>query len=216
MKTVVLCKEGFVFEEREVPVCGADQVLVKSAGCGVCEGDVFRYVTRNDDGGDSKGIRMGHEGSGVVAAVGSNVSEFKIGDKVTSLYGDYAEYFLAEKDHLAIVPAGVDVAMALGEPIACCMSAARRFRIGMGDKVGIIGAGYMGLTCLQLAKLQGAAEIIVFDLIGWRLDTAKRLGADRVVNSKDKTPQELFEELGEFDVIIEATGVQAAIPNARH
>ena len=36
MKAVVLCKEGFVFEEREVPVCGTDQVLVKSAGCGSC------------------------------------------------------------------------------------------------------------------------------------------------------------------------------------
>ena len=88
---------------------------------------------------------------------------------------------------------------------------ARRFDISMGDKVGIIGAGYMGLTCMQLAKLQGAAEIVLFDLLDWRLDTAKQLGADCVVNSKDKIPQELCKEPGEFDVVIEATGVQAAI-----
>jgi L-iditol 2-dehydrogenase len=211
MKTAVLGKDGFAFEECKTPECGLNQVLVKSSGCGICEGDVFRYVTRNDDSGDNKGIRLGHEGSGVVAAVGSNVTEFKVGDKVTALGGDYAEYFVTTPDKLAIVPDCIDISMALGEPIACCMSAARRFGIKMGDRVGIIGAGYMGITCMQLAELQGAAEIVLFDLLDWRLDTAKQLGADKVINSKDKTPQELFKELGEFDVIIEATGVQAAI-----
>ena len=211
MKTAVLTADGFVLREEEIPSCGANEVLVKSAGCGVCEGDVFRYVTRNDNAGDDKGIRMGHEGSGIVAAVGSNVSEFKAGDKVTSLYGDYAEYFLADKSHLAIVPDEVDVAMALGEPIACCMSGARRFGIKMGDRVAIIGAGYMGLTCMQFVQLEGAAEIVVMDLLDWRLDSAKELGADQVVNTTGKEPDELLEELGEFDVVLEATGVQAAI-----
>ena len=211
MKTAILGQDGFVFEECEIPECGSNQVLVKSAGCGICEGDVFRYVTRNDDSGDNKGIRLGHEGSGVIAEVGSQVTEFKVGDKVTALGGDYAEYFLTTPDKLAKVPDNIDAGMALGEPIACCMSAARRFGIKMGDRVGIIGAGYMGITCMQLAKLQGAAEIVLFDLLDWRLDTAKQLGADKVINSKDKTPEELFKELGEFDVVIEATGVQAAI-----
>lgn len=212
MKTAVLSKDGFIFEEREIPECGIDQVLVKTAGCGICEGDVFQFVSRmtNPDS-DQDFIRMGHEGSGIVATVGTNVTEFKIGDKVTALCGDYAEYFLAEKSQLCLVPDNIDAAMALGEPIACCMSAARRFGIKMGDRVGIIGAGYMGITCMQLAKLQGAAEIILFDLLDWRLDTAKQLGADKLVNSDGKTPSELLEQLGEFDVVIEATGVQAAI-----
>jgi threonine dehydrogenase-like Zn-dependent dehydrogenase len=212
MKAAVLSKDGFVFEERDIPVCGSDQVLIKSSGCGVCEGDVFQFVTRMTNPETSQEfIRMGHEGSGVVAALGSHVSEFKVGDKVTSLYGDYAEYFLAEKSHLALVPDSVELAMALGEPIACCMSAARRFGIRMGDRVGIIGAGYMGLTCMQLAKLQGAGESVVFDLLDWRLQTARELGADAVVNSSGKTAEALLEELGEFDVMIEATGVQGAV-----
>jgi len=156
-------------------------------------------------------IHMGHEGSGVVATVGSNVREFKTGDKVTSLYGDYAEYFLAEKQHLARVPSPVDVETALGEPIACCMSAARRFGVRMGDRVAIIGSGYMGIGCMQLVKLQGAAETVVFDLLDWRLETARKLGADYVFNSKDKTSSDLLAEHGEFDVVIEATGVQGAI-----
>jgi L-iditol 2-dehydrogenase len=212
MKTAVLRKDVFIFEERELPECAPDQVLVKTVGCGICEGDVFQFVSRmaNPDS-DQDFIRMGHEGSGVVAAVGTNVTEFKIGDKVTSLYGDYAEYFLTVKSHLCLVPDNIDVGMALGEPIACCMSAARRFGIQMGDRIGIIGAGYMGITCMQLAKLHGAAEIVIFDLLDWRLETAKQLGADKIINSNGKTSTDLFEQLGEFDVIIEATGVQAAI-----
>ena len=212
MKAAVLRKNGFIFEERKIPECGPDQVLVKTAGCGVCEGDVFQYVTRMaDPESKQESIRVGHEGSGVVAAVGINVNKFNKGDKVTSLYGDYAEYFLAEKQHLAQVPDAVDVKTALGEPIACCMSAARRFGVRMGDRVAIIGSGYMGIGCLQLVKLQGAAETVVFDLLDWRLKTAKKLGADSVVNSKDKTPSEVLAAHGEFDVAIEATGVQAAI-----
>ena len=211
MKTAILTADGFVIREEKTPECQPNQVLVKSAGCGICEGDVFRYVTRNDGAIDNKGIRLGHEGSGIVAAVGSQVVEFKAGDKVTALGGDYAEYFVTTPDKLALVPAEIDVKMALGEPIACCMSGARRFGEKMGDRVAIIGAGYMGLNCLQLVKLQGAAEITVFDLLDWRLDTAKKLGADVVINSQGKNPETLVAELGEFDVVIEATGVQGAI-----
>jgi len=212
MKAAVLSKQGFIFEERPLPECGPDQVLVRTAGCGICEGDVFQYVTRmGHPESKQEFIRLGHEGSGVVAVVGSNVKEFKKGDEVTSLYGDYAEYFLAEKQHLAHVVAPIDVKTALGEPNACCMAAARRFGVRMGDRVAIIGSGYMGLGCLQLVKLQGAAHITVFDLLDWRLKTASQLGADAVVNSVDRSPAELLDQHGEFDVVIEATGVQAAI-----
>lgn len=207
MKAAVLTPKGFELREEAVPKCGPEQVLVRTSGCGVCEGDVFQYVTRMAGQGDAKDfIRMGHEGSGVVAEVGSQVKEFKVGDNVTSLYGDYAEYFLAERWHLAKLPGGLDVKMALGEPLACCMSAARRFGVRLGDRVAIIGCGYMGLSCLQLVKLQGAAEVVVFDLLDWRLETAMKMGADKAVNSGGALP-----ELGEFDVAIEATGVGPAI-----
>jgi len=211
MKAAFLTPEGFVIKEERIPECQPGQVLVKSSGCGVCEGDVFRYLTRNDGAVDHHGIRLGHEGSGVIAAVGNQVTEFKVGDKVTALGGDYAEYFVTTPDKLALVPAEIAVEMALGEPIACCMAGARRFGEKMGDRVAIIGAGYMGLNCLQLVKLQGAAEIVVFDLLEWRLETAKKLGADMVINSQGKNPDTLVAECGSFDVVIEATGVQAAI-----
>ncbi|MFA6100657.1 MAG: zinc-binding dehydrogenase [Victivallaceae bacterium] len=212
MKAAVLTATGFQINEEKIPEYGPDQILVKSSGCGVCEGDVFQYITRmNNPESRQEFIRMGHEGSGIVAETGRNVTGFKPGDKVTALGGDYAEYFVTTPDRLAIVPGSIESSMALGEPIACCMSGARRFGVEMGDRVAIIGAGYMGLTCMQLVKLQGAAETVVFDLLDWRLEKAGSLGADVVINSKGKTPAELFARLGEFDVVIEATGVQAAI-----
>lgn len=212
MKAAVLSRDGFIFEEREIPLCGPEQVLVKSSGCGICEGDAFQYITKMnnpDDGQDF--LAMGHEGSGTISEVGANVKGFKKGDKVTALGGDYAEYFVTSPENLAKVPESVETEMALGEPIACCMHAASRSGIQLGDKVAIIGAGYMGLTCLQLAKLQGASEIVVFDILDWRLETAKQLGADYTCNNKDKSPADIFAEFGEVDVVIEAAGVQAAI-----
>jgi len=212
MKAAVLCTNGFVFEERDVPVCGPGQVLVKTAGCGICEGDVFQYVTRMGGAASTQDfIRLGHEGSGAVVAVGHGVKSVQIGDQVTALGGDYAEYFVVEQQNLAQVIAPLNVMTALGEPIACCMSAARRFGIKMGERVAIIGSGYMGLGCLQLAKLQGAAETVVFDLLGWRLETALQLGADKVENVGEKPSADLLAHYGLFDVVIEATGVQAAI-----
>ncbi len=102
-------------------------------------------------------------------------------------------------------------AITMAATVAALVSQGYSFGIEMGDRVGIIGAGYMGLTCLQLAKLQGAAEIVVFDLLDWRLEIARRFGADSVVNSEGKSPKMLAEQLGEFDVVLEAAGVQQAI-----
>lgn len=211
MKTAILTSEGFIFKEEEVPVPGNREVLVKSSGCGICEGDVFRYASRGEGDVDHNGIRLGHEGSGVVAQTGAGVTEFKPGDNVTALDGGYAEYFISTPDKLALVPEGIDVEMALGEPIACCMSGARRFGVKMGDRVAVVGAGYMGLNCMQLARLQGAAEIAVLDLLDWRLETARQLGADITLNPSTQSPEELRLELGEFDVVLEATGVQSAL-----
>ena len=213
MKAAVLTAQGFIFKEEPTPVCKPWEVLVKSAGCGICEGDVFQYANRGKAAGrgDETDIHMGHESSGVVAEVGAQVSGFKPGDRVTSLGGAYAEYFISMPGDLALLPDSIQTKDGLGEPLACCIAAASRFGIQLGDRVAIIGAGYMGLNCLQLARLQGAAECVSFDLLDWRLAKARTLGADRVVNTTGRDAASLLAELGVFDIVIEATGVQAAV-----
>lgn len=208
MKQAFLTDRKFIIEEQTVPEWGVNQVLVKSAGCGICEGDLFQYKT---SGGRREPVALGHEGSGVVMAAGQGVTGFKPGDRVTALGGTYAEYFVADASSLIHVPDNVDITRALGEPLACCVHAAARFGIRPGDRVAIIGCGYMGIVCMQLARLMGAAEIMAFDLLPWRLELAKELGADVTVNSTGKRPETLAGKAGEFDVVIEATGVEDAV-----
>ena len=206
MKTAVLTEQGFAIEEREIPTVNDDQVLVRMLACGVCSGDLYVYKQRAELA--STHSRLGHEASGVVTAVGRSVTDFREGDLVTSLtWPAYAEYFVSPATDLAHLPPEVDPVLALGEAIACCVHAAGRFGTQPGDRVAVIGCGFMGLICLQLAQRQGAGFICALDPIAERREMSRRFGADAVY---EPTAVEM-KRLGEFDVVIEAVGVQAAL-----
>jgi threonine dehydrogenase-like Zn-dependent dehydrogenase len=209
MKACFLSPSGFSVKEIDKPVCGDNDVLVKTSACGVCEGDVFQYKTRANK--PPQGEIIGHEGSGVVAETGKNVKGFKTGDKVTALYGTYSEYFLIKPELLLRLPENVSALDALGEPVACFMHAANRFGVKKGGKVALIGCGYMGLGCLQMVKIQGAKEIIVLEPIEWRRKAAIDAGATKTYDPSGKSAAQILAELGECDVVIEATGVAPVI-----
>lgn len=208
MKAAYLSSNGFQIKDTPVPVCGPDEILVKSAGCGICEGDVFQYKNR---GQLQEEVLLGHEGSGTVEAVGANIKNFKVGDNVTALGGKYAEYFLADESHLALLPKNIAPVWALGEPIACFVHAAARFGTQKGDRVAMIGCGYMGAGCIEMLKAQGAGEIVAIEPLDWRRAQAKKCGADKTYDPTGKTPQEILADLCEFDIVIEATGVEGVI-----
>ncbi len=209
MKAAVLTRKGFEIRERDMPSCGPGEVLVKTVACGVCEGDVFHY--RNRANMEPAETMMGHEASGVVEKIGANVTALKIGDMVTALGGAYAEYFAIPAEHLAKLPAGVDPRWVLGEPVSCVIHAGNRFGIRLGDRVAVVGCGFMGLVCLMVARMQGAAFACAIETIPWRLKTARQFGADAAVNPEGRTTEDFLKEFGEFDVVIEAAGVQAAV-----
>jgi len=210
MRIAILTPKGFELREQDVPACADDQVLIKTITCGVCEGDLFTYrsVMGAADGAETT---MGHEGTGVVAAVGERVRGFAEGDTVTSLYGAYPDYWVSPPELLLRVPGNIDPVMAMGEPVACCVHAANRFGIHLGDRVALVGCGFMGLTCLQLARLQGAATVVAFEPIAWRRKQALALGADIAVDPTDQSVEDLLRVYGAFDVVLEATGVQPAV-----
>lgn len=205
MKACFLSPSGFLLKEIRKPVCVDNDVLVKTSACGICEGDVFQYKTRASK--PAAGELIGHEGSGIVVTVGKNVKGFKPGDKVTALYGTYSEYFSINQALLLKLPNNVTPEEALGEPVACFMHAANRFGVKKGDKVALIGCGYMGLGCLQMVKNQGADKIVVLEPIEWRRDAAAKAGATHAYDPDAKSADQILKELGEFDVVIEATGV---------
>lgn len=209
MKIAKLTNNGMIMENAQIPVCRKDQILVRNMYCGICEGDVHKYrkITAEKDP-DEKFI--GHEPTGMVVEVGENVDTFKEGDIITSDVGKFAEYFITNPERIVNVPDEIDPLWAIGEPIACCVHAAGRFGINLGDRVCILGCGFMGLVCMQLANLQGSRHICAIDPIKWRLDFAKKLGADTVYTPSN----ELIENLDKFDVVIEAAGVQETINTA--
>jgi threonine dehydrogenase-like Zn-dependent dehydrogenase len=210
MRTAVLTAEGFDIRTIERPVMGPDQVLVRVLACGVCSGDVFVYRNRAELA-PTHG-RLGHEASGIVEKVGREVSGFAIGDRVTTLATPaYSDYVTASPVDLVHLPAEVDPTYALGEPLACCVHAAARFGTQAGDSVAVIGCGFMGLVCLQLARLQGAGLTCAVDLLPDRLAMSRQLGADVAYSPRDMDVATLLETHGPFNLVIEATGAQSAV-----
>lgn len=203
MKAAYLTNRGFSIEEREKPSCAPDEVLVRLDTCGVCEGDLQTYRRlRASAGGD--GVLLGHEGSGTVEQVGSAVEGIAVGDNVTALGGAYADYFAVKADRVVKLPPEITPREAYGEPLACCVHGAWRSGVRIGDRVAVVGCGFMGLVWLQLLSLQGATELCAFDPLDWRLAGSRKFGA-----TDTRHPDAVQDD--EFDVVVEAAGTEEAL-----
>lgn len=210
MKTAVLTLDGFKIAEEPTPEIQDNEILVKTLACGVCSGDLFVYQKRPDFVATYN--RLGHEATGEVTAVGSQITQFAPGDIVTALsLPAYADYFVATPDELVKLPPGVNPTDALGEAIACCVHAANRFGTRPGNRVAIVGCGFMGLVCQQLAMQQGASFVCGIDPLAERREMSQQFGAATVYDPTAVSPQQILEAHGEFDVVIEAAGVQSAL-----
>ena len=102
------------------------------------------------------------------------------------------------------------------EPLGCVVRGQRLARIQKGDTVLILGSGISGLLHLQLACARGAERIIATDINEYRLNAAKKFGADAVINAKDDVPARL-RQLNEgrlADKVIVCTGATSASKQA--
>ncbi len=181
-----------------MPAIAADGVLVEVRASGICASELHGW-----DAGHGVPLRLGHEVAGVVTALGSNVTGLEVGSRVTGLFHDgFAEYAATTADRVIPIPDGIGFEAAFGEPLACAMSAARRTKVDLGDRVAVIGLGFMGLLMMQLLRLKGPAEIVGIDLREEARRNGLRLGCDRTVGRNEAA------DLGLFDVVIEATGTQ--------
>lgn len=210
MKTAVLTEHGFEIQEVKIPEIGDDELLIQTHSSGVCSGDLFVYQNRETMA--KAYSRLGHEGSGQVVQVGKNVAGFSKGDVVTSFsLPVYSEYFASKPSELVKLPDTINPTYALGEAIACCVHAGNRFGIQPGDKVAIIGCGFMGLVCQQIAVYQLAGEICAIDPMADRLSLSQQFGAVAAYNPSVVEADEILDKHGPFDVVIEAAGVQSAV-----
>ena len=177
----------FRVEQIPTPTPGAHQLLVKMKYCAICGTDVHGFLYDVVP----PGTVLGHEFCGTVSQVGPEVYTWKEGDRVvggggipppgagppwltvprynyrTKGFGGrplraYAEYVLMDEWEPVPLPDGVsDEAAALCEPCSVTVHAVRLSRLRLGDSAAIIGAGPIGLFCLQVAKASGAGPVFV-------------------------------------------------------
>jgi threonine dehydrogenase-like Zn-dependent dehydrogenase len=132
--------------------------------------------------------------------------------------GGLAEYVLAPSKMCELVPDGCsDDAAALAQPLAVALHAVRRGGIAAGEPAVIVGVGGIGAFLVAAAKARGAAPLIAADVRDRRLETARRLGADVVVDARSHDLVAAVREAtgGEgAAVVVEATGRDGAAATA--
>jgi threonine dehydrogenase-like Zn-dependent dehydrogenase len=155
---------------------------------------------------------LGHEGWGVIDAVGPNSADFKEGDRVVMLSGHaYAEYDVAGIGAVVKLPPALQGQPFPAEPLGCAMNIFRRSQIAQGETVAIVGIGFLGALLVQLAS-QAGARVIAIGRRPFALDIAKRMGASETLLMDDHW--RIIEQVKQMtggtmcDCVIEAVGKQ--------
>ncbi|KIL35193.1 hypothetical protein SD71_15690 [Cohnella kolymensis] len=240
MLAAVLHKpEDMRLEEVAVPEISENEVLIAVQRCGICGTDP--HIFRGHFPVPFPLIQ-GHEFSGEVVQIGNAVTSVQVGDKVTAdiniscgkcfycrmgqklfcneivqlgvhVNGAFAQYLKAPEINIYKLPDDMTwEEAAYIEPLACVIRGQQRANITMGSTVAIIGAGPMGLVHAQLAKMNGAASVIISEMNSTRIAKARSLGIDHVIDASSHDPVEAVRQLTEgrgADYVIEAVG---AIP----
>jgi uncharacterized zinc-type alcohol dehydrogenase-like protein len=138
-----------------------------------------------------------------------NIGTYNSPDKHlgTRTYGGYSESIVVDENYVLRVPENLDLAATA--PLLCAgittYSPLKHWNVGPGKKVGIVGIGGLGHMAVKLAKAMGA-EVIVFTTSPSKVEDAKRLGADKVVLSKEK--EQMKEYAGKLDFILDAVSAK--------
>jgi threonine dehydrogenase-like Zn-dependent dehydrogenase len=186
MRAAVVTAPGQV-EIREVPLPepGPGQVRVKLLGSGVCASNLTPWEGPEWMSFPTAPGDLGHEGWGIVDAIGDGVTQLKAGDRVATLgTSAYAEYDVADESAVARIPDELaDVAFP-GEPFGCAMNIFRRSDVHEGQTVAIIGIGFLGAILVRLASKAGA-RVIAVSRRQSSLDLAREMGAAETIAMDD-------------------------------
>lgn len=237
-------KAPLKIEDRPIPEPGPDQVRVKIEASGLCHTDIH---AAHGDWPVKPVLPLvpGHEGVGIVDALGSRVEGLARGDRVaipwlgwscgtceqcvdgwetlcsTARYtgytvdGGYQEFALADARFVGRVPHGVDPLDAA--PLACAgvttYKAVKVSGAGPADLVGIVGIGGLGHLGLQYARIAGAFTVAI-DVSDEKLELARELGADHVVNAGRQDVAAEIQRLGGADAIVSTAATPRPLDQA--
>jgi threonine dehydrogenase-like Zn-dependent dehydrogenase len=244
MKAAIYQGEGrMAVEDIPIPDPLPQEILIKVKYSAICGTDVHAFLYDIAPPGSV----LGHEFSGVISAIGKDVKDWVIGDRVIGGGGSpppgfeqplrkqeqynyrlegftntrkrgYAEYTVLNHWEPLEIPGNVtDLEACLTEPCSVAVRAVRLSNQRLGDTVVVLGAGPIGLLCLQAAKAAGAGKIIVSEPSETRRMVASELGADAVINPLREdvyaSVMSLTESVGP-DVVYECAAAQPTLDDA--
>jgi (R,R)-butanediol dehydrogenase/meso-butanediol dehydrogenase/diacetyl reductase len=216
-------------------------VLIRVEACGVCGTDI-RILSVPPIVQAKKGIVLGHEFIGEVVDVGMGVSQFQPGDRVAVIAdmacgycrfcmeglpnlcdnavaiggdadGGFAQYARVPAQYLLRVSPGLPADEgAFIELLSCVMGGVKKAALLPGEDVVILGAGPAGLVYMKVFKAAGAGKVIMAEVSPWRIQFARKAGADFVFNPlEDDLPQAVSNATdGGAHVVVDAVGSQLA------
>lgn len=195
--------------EVEVDDPQEGEVQVRGGACGICSWDIAaaRYGSRMQPMAPP-----GHEGVGYVARVGRGVRGIKEGDRVAG--GGFATVRnLPASRVYPIPPSDLADEHWLVEPVSCAVTGLDHCRLRAGDRVAVVGAGFMGLLLLQGLLRAPIDSLVAIDMNQDRLDLARTLGVPETHNSALAGRDDLVAALHArgYDVVVDTTGSQAGL-----
>lgn len=233
MKALVLTgTKQFEMQDVTTPTVKDDEVLVNTAYAGICGTDRALYAGLPGSADAVPPIVLGHENSGIVAGIGRNVTNVKVGDRVTvdpNIYCGECEYCRTDRpelcDNLSAVgvtrdggleesftaPASVVYpipdsvslkAAAAVEPISCAVHGVKLLDLTPYQKALVIGDGFMGQLFVQLLQAYGVHQVDFAGIVDEKLAFNKEKFG--VTNTYNTTRDSIP---ADYDVVIEAVGL---------
>ncbi len=237
-------KKDLVIGELEIPALGEGQVLVKVAYSGICQSQINEI--QGHKGPDAYlPHTLGHEGSGFVVDAHPSVGKVKAGDPVVlswikgvgkeaprSIYrwGDklvnsgaistFLEYAVIAENRL--VPISAEMPLKEAALLGCAVPTGagvifNEMRDLKNKSIAIFGFGGIGQSAFLAAKLLGATPIIIVEIYPERMERARQMGADFIIDATKEDPLQLISEItkgAKLDYAFEAAGAKKAMENA--
>jgi threonine dehydrogenase-like Zn-dependent dehydrogenase len=210
----VVAPKKIEIRQLDIPEPAFDEVQLQVKACGVCAWDSYLYQGISSP----KPIpyTFGHEGAGIITKAGAGVKNFKAGDKVfaASPINDMMMGYCNEHvTCITKIPDDVNnYAAWVAEPAVCVVSLLYKTAVSPGDRVVLVGAGYMGLLTLQGLQAYPWGELIVFEP---RADRRKLAGEYKPTGVYDPDSPEgrakitEIQKTGGAEVVIEFSGADS-------
>lgn len=215
MRAIRLAVEGtatkLVEENVPKPAPGADELLIRVRAAGITPTELQWYPTTHTQKGESRtGAVPSHEFSGVVAAVGGQVTEFNSGQEVYGMNdwfadGALAEYCITKAAWIAGKPSNLTHVEAASVPIGALTAwqgLVDRAALQAGERVLVHGgAGAVGIFAVQLARFRGAH--VIATVSSGNAEFVRQLGAEQVIDYRSVRFEESIEAV---DVVFDTVG----------